>query len=154
VNVSQQGTQPLFFLPSSCWLDQAFAQILNDMPFPTCRLVFFTPCQAPFASIPLILSYMRTPWHTWLVPKSWLLGMDLYSLGPSFEVKFESNLESSRTQLLESIHMAISKISPRLIWAPFNINSQSCFKDLNQDDLGCLEANPLWQPWSCKGDSS
>lgn len=72
--------QPLLLFPSLHSSDQAFALIPDDMPFFSCCLVLLVLCRAPLTSTFLAPSYLHTPWHTWLIPKSRPPRIDLDSL--------------------------------------------------------------------------
>lgn len=72
--------QPLLLFPSLHSSGQAFALILDDMPFFACCLAFLVPRRAPLTSTLLAPSYLHTPWHTWLIPKSRPPRIDLDSL--------------------------------------------------------------------------
>jgi hypothetical protein len=56
------------------------APFVSAPSFFACHLVFHMSHQAPFVSAPLVPSYLRTPLHTWLVPKSQPFKMDSTSL--------------------------------------------------------------------------
>ncbi len=93
------------------------------MPFPTCCLAFHVSCQA-LCVVSLALNYLCTPRHTWLVPMSLSLRIDLDSL-PKLDsltrlnpILTWSHLESLLlmgapwNQLLESTQKAKTKTTP------------------------------------------
>lgn len=116
------------------------------MPFPTCCLAFHVSCQA-LCVVSLALNYLCTPRHTWLVPMSLSMRIDLDSLPKltrfTNKTKSYSNLEPLGEPITHGALGTNSQSQPKRLkprqhqvaLGPFRTNFMSWSKkESNQDN--------------------